>query len=354
MPSSTPADDAGLGIPSGSGNASDGEPGKRKRRWPKRLLIGIIVLVVVVAVAAGVYAFTINRSFTHNVHHGGGMPPDSPTASSHQARPEKKSSGNDSLDYVLMGSDSRNSSDMKHNARSDTLMVVHLDSDRHAAYVISFPRDMYVHIPGKGKNKINAAYAFGGPQLAVQTVEGLTDVRMDHMLQVDFSGFVKLTESLGGVTVTNSHAFSAGGHHYPKGEITIAGKKALRFVRERHKLPNGDLDRSKNQRKVVQAILAKGLSKDTVQNPSKFTDFVSGIASQITADDQLSNSEVRKTALSLRMSGDDVHQIQAPISGFQKVTGVGDVDVVDKAKMSELSQAWKDDDLATYLKRHPG
>lgn len=349
----TPPEDAGLGIFSESAG-EPGDPGsnKRKRRWPKRLLIGLLALVVVVVGGGVLYAFTINHSFTHNVHRAGNMPPDTPSASSDKPRP-KKDKSDKSLDFVLMGSDSRDASDMKHNARSDTLMVVHLDGDRHAAHIISFPRDMYVDIPGRGKNKINAAYSFGGPQLAVRTLEQLTNVRMDHFFQVDFTGFIKLTKNLGGVTVTNDHAFSSGSYHYPKGKVTLKGKKALKFVRERHKLPHGDLDRSKNQRKVVQALLSKGLSKDTIKNPSKFNTFVSGVATQITADHQLSNGKIRKTALSLRMGSSDIEQIQAPISGFKKVKGAGAVDIVDKPKMSKLSKAWKADDLASYLKKHP-
>lgn len=352
MSSPTPPDDAGLGLFSGSGDG-DPPPRERKRRWPKRLLISVVVLVVLVALAGGLYAFTISRSFTHNLNRSGSLPPDTPTAPGSLDGTRPKKSPDDSVNYVLVGSDSRNPGNKQSNARSDTLMMVHLDSDRHAAYVISFPRDMYVKIPGKGKNKINAAYAFGGTELAVRTLEELTDVRMDHVLQIDFTGFIELTKQLGGVTVTNSHAFTSHGHRYPKGKITIEGKQALRFVRERHKLPHGDLDRAKNQRKVVQAILAKGMSKDTIRNPVKFTRFVSGVAKHITADRQLSNSKIRKTALSLRMGSSDVHQIQAPIAGFKTVHGVGSIDVVDTAKMAELSTALQNDELAAYAKKHP-
>ena len=82
-------------------------------------------------------------------------------------------------------------------------MVVHLNKKRNQAYIVSFPRDMYVDIPGYGKNKINAAYAFGGVPLTVRTLERLTATRMDHVVLVDFEGFIALTEDLDGVTVTN-------------------------------------------------------------------------------------------------------------------------------------------------------
>lgn len=86
-----------------------------------------------------------------------------------------------------MGSDSRDAANSG-AGRSDTLIVLHLSGDRRHAYLISFPRDMYVPIPGRGKNKINAAFAFGGPQLAVRTLEGLLDTRMDHVALIDFDG----------------------------------------------------------------------------------------------------------------------------------------------------------------------
>lgn len=255
------------------------------------------------------------------------------------------------VNILMIGSDSRDK--VSGDGRSDTIMVLHLDADRKNAYLISFPRDMWVDIPGHGKNKINAAYSFGGPQLSVATLEQLTGVRMDHVAQVNFEGFISLTNTLGGVTINNTHAFSSHGYNYPKGEITIQGPKALWFVRERHSLPNGDLDRAANQRKVVQAIMAKGLSGGTISNPLKFNSFVSGIAEDVTVDNSLTNSEIRKIALSLRMSPANIKQIQAPIAGFNTVPGVGDVDVVDQPKMKELAKDLKQDDLGAYVKKYP-
>ena len=94
----------------------------------------------------------------------------------------------------------------------------------------------------------------------MRTLEKLTGVRMDHVVVADFDGFIQLTTDLDGVTVTNKTAFSSHGYDYPKGEITISGEQALWFVRERKQLPRGDLDRAENQRNVIKAIVAKGLS----------------------------------------------------------------------------------------------
>ncbi|WP_188896372.1 LCP family protein [Microlunatus endophyticus] len=353
--STTPPDDDGIGI-FADDQAADGAPATprraKRRRWPKRLLISFIVLVAVVVAAGGLYALSLDHSVSSNLKRADNLPPDSPTAAGESPRPSKASTDK-SLNFVLMGSDSRDAKNIQDNARSDTLMIVHLDADRKAVYIISFPRDMYVDIPAHGKNKINAAYAFGGPQLTVSTLEQLTGVRMDHVAQVDFEGFINLTNTLGGVTIDNSYAFSSHGFTYPKGKITIQGQKALWFVRERHSLPNGDLDRAANQRKVVQAIMAKGLSGGTLTNPLKFNSFVSGVAEDVTVDNSLTDSDIRNLALSLRMTPSDIKQIQAPISGFSSVAGIGDVDVVDQAKMAVLAKDLKHDKLAAYLKKYP-
>jgi LCP family protein required for cell wall assembly len=255
------------------------------------------------------------------------------------------------LNYVLLGSDSRDP-DNDANGRSDTIMVVHLDKARNKAYIVSFPRDMYVSIPGYGKNKINAAYSFGGPALTVRTLESLTGVRMDHVVLVDFEGFIGLTDDLGGVTVPNKTAFTSHGYDYPKGKITISGKKALWFVRERHALPGGDLDRAENQRNVIKAIVAKGLSADVVADPAKFTTFIGNLAKHLTVDNSLTDAQIRQTALSLRLKSKNIELLQAPLSGFGTAGGQS-IDVVDTTKMAELGKALQEDTMGAYLQKYP-
>jgi LCP family protein required for cell wall assembly len=231
-------------------------------------------------------------------------------------------------------------------------MIARISADRQHAQVVSIPRDSWVDIPGYGKNKINAAYSFGGPQLAGATLEDLLHSRMDHVAIIDFDGFIRLTEELGGVTVMNEHASKSRGYTFPAGKITIKGDEALAFVRERYELPNGDLDRAERQRLVVKAILEKGLSPETISNPAKFTGFVSGVAKHLIVDEGLTNNEIRRTAVSLRLSGNDLHLLQAPISGFGTVNGAS-IDVVDRARMAELAKALRADTMDDYLQRYP-
>jgi len=323
----------------------------RRRRWP-RVLLAVAVLLVVAVGAAGVYAWRVDRSVTSNITRGIELPGETPSGSGESARPSSAPRETGSLNYVLLGSDSRDPADDS-EGRSDSLMVVHLDKARNKAYIVSFPRDMYVAIPGYGRNKINAAYAYGGPPLTVRTLEDLTDVRMDHVVLVDFEGFIGLTDDLGGVTVTNKTAFSSHGFDYPKGKVTIAGAKALWFVRERHALPGGDLDRAANQRNVIKAIVAKGLSAGVISNPARFTSFLGNLSKHLTVDNSLSDDEIRRTALSLRLEPSDIELLQAPLSGFGDVAGVGSVDLVDTTRMAELAKALEDDDMAAYVKKYP-
>jgi polyisoprenyl-teichoic acid--peptidoglycan teichoic acid transferase len=170
---------------------------------------------------------------------------------------------------------------------------------------------------------------------------------------IDFEGFVRLTEDLRGVTVINKNAFSAGGFDYPKGKITIAGEEALWFVRQRKLLPGGDLDRAENQRNVIKAIVQKGLSAQVISDPATFIKFVGNVAKHLTVDNDLSDAEIRRTALSLRLTGKDIQLLQAPISGFDTTGDGQSIDVVDTAKMAELARAMKKDQLSEYVKKYP-
>jgi LCP family protein required for cell wall assembly len=284
---------------------------------------------------------------TRNINRGVELPTDPSSV-----RPPKEAQETGTLNYVLLGSDSRDPGN-EGNGRSDTMMLVHLNAKRTKAYIVSFPRDMYVNIPGYGKNKINAAFAFGGAPLAVRTLENLTEVRMDHVVLIDFEGFIRLTEDLHGVTVTNKTAFTSHGFDYPKGKITIAGEEALWFVRERHQLPGGDLDRAENQRNVIKAVVQKGLSAKVISDPATFTTFIGNVAKHLTVDNELSDGEIRRTALSLRLGAKDIELLQAPISGFGTSRDGQSIDVVDTAKLAELSTALKKDKLSEYLKKYP-
>jgi len=320
---------------------------QRKRRSWLAVVLSAVALLIVGALIAGVlYAISIDRAVHDNLgRHSGLLPAEIPE----EARPANSGTA---VNYVLMGSDSRDVGNAGHG-RSDVLMVMHLAGDRKSAYMISFPRDMYVQIPGRGKDKINAAYAYGGPPLTVQTLERLLDTRMDHAALIDFDGFISLTEELGGVTVYNKHSSLSGAYKFPVGNVNIRGEQALAYVRERKQLPNGDLDRAERQRIVLRAILAKGLAKETISNPFKFVSFVRGVSAHVSVDEGLTDSKLRKTALSLRLSPNDVRLLQAPISGFGTSPTGQSIDIVDQRRLAQLAKALQNDQMDKYLEKYP-
>jgi LCP family protein required for cell wall assembly len=200
--------------------------------------------------------------------------------------------------------------------RSDTVILAHLYGGKsNKVQLVSFPRDSVVDIPAytdaKGRrheaqhNRINYAFNEGGPKLLVQTVEQLTNVRIDHYLQVDFDGFQSMVDKLGGVDVCLSRPakdhfsgidLSAGKHH-------IDGAVALSFVRQRHGLQNGDIDRIKRQQQFIGAMVRKVLSAGTLANPLKLNGFLNVATSSLKADEGLDFKQLRTLALRMRNLG---------------------------------------------------
>lgn len=124
--------------------------------------------------------------------------------------------------------------------------------------MISIPRDLKTEIIGNGSNdKINHAYAFGGPQMALDTVSHLLDIRLDYFAEINLEGFTDLVNAVDGVTVENDINFSYYEMQFPKGELSLNGKEALAYARMRYDDPRGDFGRQIRQRQVVQAVTDK-------------------------------------------------------------------------------------------------
>jgi LCP family protein required for cell wall assembly len=271
---------------------------------------------------------------------------------------------------LIIGSDSRDGTAYNPNdrssttatvagERSDTVIVAHIPADHSKAYIISIPRDTYVFIPksatsGQGgyKAKINAAYAWGGIPLVVQTVERFTGVRVDNVVKVDFNGFKAMTDALGGVDVTvdktttdprSKRTFTAGVNH-------LDGAAALDFVRQRYGLPNGDFDRVRRQQVFIRALLSKATSSGTLSDPIKLDRFISASASSLTVDGDFSLTDF---ALQLRgLRSGDITFVTSPYSGTQTIDGQSVV-VADKEKARSLYQAVDQDKVADWLKANP-
>ncbi len=162
----------------------------------------------------------------------------------------------DAQDILILGSDSREGEDEEYG-RSDTLMIVHVDPAEDFVSVLSLPRDLRVRVPDYGMQKINAAFAFGGPALSIRTVQGITGLDLDHYINVDFEAFRSITSALGGVYIDVDRRYFYGGIDYENIDIQpgyqrLGGEQALDYVRFRHD-NSGDFGRIERQQRFLQA-----------------------------------------------------------------------------------------------------
>jgi len=201
--------------------------------------------------------------------------------------------------YLIVGSDSRKGltaaqrkqlhTGNDSGQRTDTIMLMHDGSG--PTLLMSIPRDSQVAIPGHGTTKINAAFAYGGPKLLIQTVEQLTQVHIDHYVEIGFGGFVNVVDAVGGITICPSHTMNdkLANLHVKKGCQHADGRVALAYARSRHADPKlGDIARGGQQRQVVNAVGKKALSPWTFVNPFRYWDLNMSAADSLKVDKDLS------------------------------------------------------------------
>lgn len=232
--------------------------------------------------------------------------------------------------------------------RSDALMVVRTAADRKWSYVISIPRDAWVEIPGHGMAKINAAYAWGGPSLAVRTVERLTGLRIDHFAVVGMSGFRELTDAVGGVSVTIPDRPGAGAGVLPPGRHQLTGEQALAYVRERKSLPQGDLDRVQRQQNYLRELMVKILDRNMLADPMRVNALLEAVAKTVRVDRGLTNEMMREMMMELRDMR--VLFVTVPVNGTGMV-GKQSVVWLHEKEGPPFWSAVRNDQLRTYLER---
>lgn len=311
--------------------------------WTLVACIGIVVLAAVVAV--GYPAWKLNRSISEDTTYVPNVLPDDSTD-----RPAK--SEHDTENILFLGSDQRPKGSSVTGQRSDVMMLVHVDGDHKHAYAISFPRDLWVPVDGHGKQKINAAMAYGGLPLAAKTVEELTDVRIDHVAMIGFQGFAKLTDTLGGVTVDVPKSFSSRGEHFTKGPQKLNGKQALVFVRERHAFSSGDFQRMRDQQAFLQALINKILRRDTLSSLSKVEDLVSTVSPYLSVDSGFTTTQMVKLGWSMRhIRADDIKFLTAPNNGTGRA-GKASIVRLDADGINQLGKAINKDKMQDYAANH--
>lgn len=229
---------------------------KKKRKWLK--ITGIIVLLLLIGI--GAYAYSVYDTLTDTV------------STMHQPIKREKSEKRveeitleekEPFSVLMLGVDEREGD----RGRSDTMIVLTVNPTLKSVKMLSIPRDTRTEIVGHGtEDKINHAYAFGGVEMSMDTVENFLDIPIDYYLQVNMEGFQDIVDAVGGVTVNNDLDFTYEGVHFPKGELTLNGDKALKFTRMRYEDPRGDFGRQQRQRQIIYAVIKEGASLSSFAN----------------------------------------------------------------------------------------
>ena len=266
-------------------------------------------------------------------------------------------------DYVLVGSDSRQGLTPEQQKqlqtgsvkdagglRTDSIILVHVPSGDGKPALISLPRDSYVPVPGHGHNKINAAYALGGPKLLVQTIEDVTGVRIDGYVEIGFGGFASVVDSLDGVDICVKRAMDdpMAGINLKAGCQTLDGPKALGYVRARYSDPLGDIGRVQRQRQFLSAIMHKAVTPSTVLVPWRFYGFSTAAGAGLTVGQDTTLRDVVRVLQAMRAVSDGQGlSLTVPVSDPALQTHVGSAVKWDTQRAKELFTAIKNDDPLT-------
>lgn len=232
----------------------------------------------------------------------------------------------DSFSILLMGVDTGDLG-RTDTGRSDAIMVATVSPEDNKTQIISIPRDTYMEIVGHGTNdKINHAYAFGGPAMAMDSLEKYLDIPIDHYASINMQGIKDLVDAVGGVTVNNDLEFASEGYTFGMGQITITGDQALAFVRMRYDDPRGDYGRQERQRLVVEGIAKKLISLSGV---TQYQAVLDAVAANMRTD--MDFGMMQKIALEYRTAFNTIQMDQMQGDGFMQ-DGVSYQRVSDEEK----------------------
>ncbi|MEV6010225.1 LCP family protein [Streptomyces sp. NPDC051976] len=275
-------------------SAASASAGRKRFRWLRVAALCTAMLVLGTAGAAWFLYQRLNGNITTDTVtetelkvHESERPTEGPTSAEN---------------ILLIGSDNRGNGNEKYGQdsgtqRSDTTILLHLAADRKSATAVSIPRDLMAHVPScKLANgtmdharfeQFNWAFESGGAACTIRTVENMTGIRVDHHLIVDFNGFKKMVDAVGGVDVCLAKPVHDTQAHLdlPAGRQTLHGEQALGYVRARHALGDGsDTERIDRQQGFLGSLLKKVRSNGVLLNPTKLYPLLSAATSSLTAD----------------------------------------------------------------------
>ncbi|WP_337133507.1 LytR family transcriptional regulator [Priestia megaterium] len=277
---------------------------RRKRRKPKkkRTLKITMAIILVLILGIGAYAYSI----WHSVEKTFTQTHEPLNRDVSEKRSEKVSfSKRDPISILLLGVDQRAGD----RGRSDSLILMTVNPKDQSMKMVSIPRDTRTEIVGKGTtDKINHAYAFGGVDMAVNTVEKFLDVPVDYYVQVNMESFKDIVDAVGGVTVNNDLNFDYDGYSFKKGNLTLDGKEALAYSRMRKQDPRGDFGRQMRQRQIIEGVIEEGASVQSLANYGTILDTIgTNVRTNLTFDDmkqiQSNYKDARRNVEQLQVDG---------------------------------------------------
>ncbi|MFP3125317.1 LytR family transcriptional regulator [Ectobacillus funiculus] len=292
----------------------------------KKILLWILGIIGVLVIGGGIYAYTLYSKVSNTLE-----------AVQQPLNREKSEKREDNVDLksktpisiLMLGADER----ADEVGRSDTLLVITLNPNTKSMKMVSIPRDTYTEIVGKGvKDKINHAYAFGGIDMSVNTVENFLDIPIDYYIEVNMAGFKDIVNAVGGVDVVNDLDFTYSGHHFAKGPIHLNGEEALAYSRMRKEDPRGDFGRQMRQRQVIKAVIQKGAKFDSLAN---FGDILGAIQRNVKTN--LSQDDMFRIQQDYAAARNETEEIQIEGTGGIAADGIWYYHVSEETRQ-QLSQ----------------
>ena len=298
----------------------------------------LLALLVVVALFLGLFLYFYSRIEKVDA------------LQDYEGRPE----ASPGQDWLIVGSDSREGlSDQEikdlrlgkvEGRRTDTIILLHKPTSG-APTLVSLPRDSYVPIPGQGRNKLNAAYAIGGPALLVRTVEEVTGIRIDHYTEVGFGGFVGMTDAVGGVELCPKRDIRdrKSGLRVQQGCQEMDGPTSLAYVRARYFDPKGDLGRVERQQEFLGAVFDRAASPGTLLNPFRLVSLGNAATTSLTIDEGDGPVSLVQFALAMRaVAGGGGTRTTVPVADANYSTPAGSAVRWDRERALELFRSLRE------------
>ncbi|MFS0904262.1 LytR family transcriptional regulator [Priestia aryabhattai] len=304
---------------------------KRRKRKPKKkkgfkIALAIILLLIL---GIGIYGYSVYSSVANTLN----RTHEPLSREKSEKRSEKVSlAKHDPISILLLGVDQRGAD----RGRSDSLMLLTVNPDKQSVKMVSIPRDTRTEIVGKGtQDKINHAYAFGGIDMSINTVESFLDVPIDYYVQVNMESFKDIVDAVGGVTVNNTLDFTYEDHHFEKGALELNGENALKYSRMRYDDPRGDFGRQSRQQQIIQAVIDEGASIKSLTNYGTILDAIgNNVKTNLTFND------MKEIQSNYKEARNNMEHIQINGTG-EKINGIYYYKVPD-AERTKISQTLKE------------